>query len=187
MSAIWITSDWHFCHDREFVYKPRGFDSIYEMNEAIIARHNEVVNMEDDVYVLGDCMLNNNNAGIQAIKQLKGQLHIIQGNHDTNNRINLYNKCWNVVEIAAAAYLKYNGIHFYLSHYPTITANLDEDESLKRHLINLYGHTHQKTNFYNEIPFMYHVGMDSHNCYPVNMDTIIEDIKKEIKKCKENL
>lgn len=187
MGQVWFTSDWHFYHDREFLYKPRGFNSIYEMNDAIISRHNEVVQPEDDVYVLGDCILNDNDAGIRAIKQLKGQLHIVRGNHDTNTRMDLYDKCWNIVEITEGQHFKWNGYHFYLNHYPTITSNLEKDSILKHHLINLYGHTHQKTNFYNEIPFMYHVGMDSHNCYPINIEIIIEDIKEEVKKCKKVL
>lgn len=187
MGQIWITSDWHFCHDREFIYKPRGFSNAYEMTGEIIKRYNEVVQPDDDVYVLGDLMLNNNYAGIQAIKRLKGRIHIIRGNHDTDNRITLYNECWNVVEVSAAAYLKYKGINFYLSHFPTITSNLEKGPELKSHLINLYGHTHQQTNFYNEIPYMYHVGVDSHNCYPVSIDAIIEDIKKEVQKCIKNL
>ena len=54
-------------------------------------------------------------------------------------------------------------------------------------LVNLFGHTHQKTNFYNGIPFMYHVGVDSHLCYPVKIERIIEDIKNEIADCLDYL
>ena len=38
----WFTSDWHFCHDRAFIYEPRGFKNVYEMNETIIKNHNNV-------------------------------------------------------------------------------------------------------------------------------------------------
>ena len=31
---IYITSDLHFCHDRGFIYGPRGFKSVHEMNEV---------------------------------------------------------------------------------------------------------------------------------------------------------
>ena len=51
---IWLCSDWHFCHDRGFVYEPRGFNSIEEMNETIVNKHNSIVLPEDDVYILGD-------------------------------------------------------------------------------------------------------------------------------------
>ena len=38
MGEIFFTSDLHFMHDREFIWGPRGFKDVYEMNEAIIAR-----------------------------------------------------------------------------------------------------------------------------------------------------
>ena len=34
---------------------------------------------------------------------------------------------------------------------------------------------------------MYHVGVDSHNCYPVLLDTIIEDINQQAKECLKNV
>jgi calcineurin-like phosphoesterase family protein len=67
-----------------------------------------------------------------------------------------------------------------------MTANL-EKESLKQCTINLFGHTHQTKNFYNDIPFMYHVGMDSHNCTPVLLDDAIEEMKNKVQECKEQL
>lgn len=53
---IWLTSDWHLFHDRQFIYAPRGFNSVEENNKAILERHNNLVNSEDDVYVLGDLL-----------------------------------------------------------------------------------------------------------------------------------
>lgn len=187
MGNIFFTADWHFNHDREFIYKPRGFNSIYEMNEALIERHNSVVNPEDDVYVLGDLMLGNNEEAIKMVKQLKGNLHIVRGNHDTNSRMAIYNDCWNVVDINEGQYFKFGKYNFYLNHYPTFTSNLEKSPHMSEHIVNLFGHTHQKTNFYNEIPFMYHVGVDSHLCYPVKIEKIIEDIKNEIADCLDYL
>lgn len=184
--AIWFTSDLHFCHDREFIFKPRGFNTIWEMNDEIVRRWNEVVAPDDDVYVLGDLMLNDNDAGAKLIKSLKGNLHIILGNHDTDKRVDLYNQFFNVVEIKYATMIRYNGYHFYLSHYPTFTSNL-EKESLKQCTLNLFGHTHQKTNFYQDMPFMYHVGVDSHNCTPVLIDKIIEEMNQKVIECIEQL
>lgn len=50
--------------------------------------------------------------------------------------------------------------------------------------LNLYGHTHQTTNFYEDRPYMYHVGVDSHNGYPVLLDDIIEQMKIKVEECK---
>lgn len=183
MSNIWFTSDLHLGHDREFLWGPRGFKSVYEMNEAILENWRNTVGYDDDVYVLGDLMLGNNEEGIKLIKTLKGKLHIIRGNHDTDVRMQLYSQCWNVVEITEGQYLKVNGQNFYLCHYPTMTSNLEKNANLKGHTINLFGHTHQKTNFYQGIPFMYHVGLDSHNCKPVSLEEVLSDIGKEAATC----
>lgn len=183
---IYFTSDLHLCHDRGFLYEPRGFKNVYDMNDAILKNWNSVVQPEDDVYVLGDLMLNDNETALKILHQLKGNIHIILGNHDTDARIELYNQSYNVVEVCYATVIKYWKYRFYLSHYPTMTANL-EKERLSQCMINLYGHTHQKTNFYNDIPFMYHVGCDSHNCTPVTIEQIIEDCKAKVIECKEML
>ena len=83
---IFVTSDLHFGHDREFVWKVRGFNSVMEMNEEYVKRWNRLVTNEDDVYVLGDLMLGNNNVGIHYLNQLNGNIHVVLGNHDTPTR-----------------------------------------------------------------------------------------------------
>ena len=86
MKNIWITSDWHFCHNKEFVYKARGFDTVQEMNEDIITQFNSMVGNDDEVYCLGDLMLVDNDEGLRCVSRLKGNLHIILGNHDSSAR-----------------------------------------------------------------------------------------------------
>lgn len=186
MGNIYFTSDLHLYHDRAFVYEPRGFNNIYDMNDAIVKNWNSIVTEEDEVYILGDLMLNDNDNAIKLVKQLNGKIHIILGNHDTVTRTNLYRECHNVIDVSYATVIKYKGYHFYLSHYPTMTGNL-EKESLKQCMCCLFGHTHSKDKFYNDIPFMYNVAADAHNCTPVNIDTIIEDMKAKVEECKKML
>ena len=50
----WWTSDYHFSHANIIKYCDRPFESVEEMNEAIIKRHNERVKPEDTVFFLGD-------------------------------------------------------------------------------------------------------------------------------------
>lgn len=184
---IWFSSDTHFGHNRAFIYEPRGFSNIYEHDKTIINNWNSLVDNNDEVYLLGDIMLGDNEYGLNCLKQLKGRIHIVRGNHCTDARMELYKQCPNVVESSEGQYFKYNGQNFYLNHYPTFTSNLEKSDKLKEHVINLYGHTHQQTNFYQGIPFMYHVGVDSHNCYPVSVEQIFKDIKAEVNKCKSYL
>lgn len=185
MSNIFITSDMHFGHDREFIWKARGFTSVNEMNEVYVARWNATVNPEDEVYVLGDLILGDK-SNIEYVKRLNGCLHIVLGNHDTATRQKMYAELPNVVEIAWAIKLDYRKYHFIMSHFPMLTGNL-EKESLKQMTLNLYGHTHQTSNFYNDMPFMYHVGVDSHDGYPVLLDNIIEEMHAKVKECIEFL
>lgn len=186
MGRIFLTSDLHMGHDREFVWKVRGYDSVQAMNLTQVQKWNEVVEDEDDVYALGDLMLGDP-GNIEFIKQLKGKIHIVLGNHDTTNREKMYRELPNVVEVAEVGIrLKYKKHHFVLTHYPMLTGNL-EKESLKQMSLNLYGHTHQLTNFYNDMPFMYHVGVDSHDGIPVLLDDIIEEMCAKVKECKEFL
>lgn len=177
--AIYLTSDLHLGHNKEFIWSARGFKSIEEHDAEIIRRYNEVVTAEDDVYILGDLMLGDNTHGISCLSQLNGKLHILTGNHCTLRRQELYRTLENMVEFCGCAtIIKYKKKQLYLSHYPTITSNMENYSHIK--VFNLYGHTHQTTNFYNGQPFMYHVGVDSHNCYPVLLDDIMTEIKNEI-------
>lgn len=178
MSEIFITSDIHFCHNKPFLYEPRDFTSIEEMNEAIVERWNEVVGVEDEVWNLGDFALVDASAAVPYIQRLNGHIKWVAGNHDQPMKIvTITSSCPNVEFVGYAAVIKVHKFNFYLSHYPTLTSNMD-DTGLRHRVISLHGHTHQKTNFlYPDNPFIYHVGVDSHNCYPVNIEEVITDIK----------
>ncbi len=180
-NKLWITSDLHFCHDRDFIWGPRGFKSVEEMNTAIVKNWNAVVGKEDHVIVLGDLMLNNNEKGLYLLKQLNGTLHLIRGNHDSDTRVKEYIKCHNVWEMSVpcADVIKYKEYQFYLSHYPTLTANCDERKPLDKQVINLCGHLHTPDKFIDmDKGNIYHCELDAHNNTPVCIDQIIEDIKK---------
>lgn len=187
MGKIYFTSDLHFGHDREFIYKPRGFENVEDMNKTILKNYKRIVTDEDTIYILGDLMLGDNDAGIAMLRELPGQKKIILGNHDTAARIELYKTIPNTEILGYATVIKYRKMSFYLSHYPTMTSNMEADANLHNHVTNIYGHTHQITNFYNDMPFMYHVGVDSHDCEPIEIEKIIEDIKNKIKECYEQL
>lgn len=177
---IFITSDTHFCHNREFLYTPRGSTSIEEMNEMVITNWNSVVGEEDEVYLLGDVMLNDDEVGLECLSRLNGIIHIIRGNHDTDNRLPKYFSAHNVKDILDIKRLRYNGYHFYLSHYPTLTDNFDSDKPLKSRVINLCGHSHTQDKWADiSKGLIYHCELDAHNCTPVLLDDIIADIQQK--------
>ena len=176
---IWLTSDTHFSHDKEFLYGPRGFTNVKDMNIAIVENWNSVVKPNDEVWHLGDMALGDIDDACKYINQLNGTIHWIQGNHCTKKKIDkIIAECPSVWEIGWAYQFKYNKKYsIYMSHYPTLTTNYD-DKKFSQHVINLHGHTHQTTNWLHaENPFMYHVGLDSHNNTPVNLDEVLTDIR----------
>ena len=148
------------------------------MNEIIIENWNKVVKPDDIVYHLGDVMLGNNENGLKLLKQLKGNIYIAIGNHDSDARIAMYKNCWNIAEIQFGYRIKVPGKKvFILSHYPQLVANSGDDKPI----YSIHGHTHSK-NKWSDIYHTYNVNMDAHNCTPVNL----EDILLEIKNKKEN-
>lgn len=183
MSKIFLTSDTHFGHDREFLWGPRGFTNSQEHDEAVIKNWNETVSPDDIVYHLGDLMLGDNAHGIECVKRLNGHIKLIRGNHDTDARWKLYGTLPNVELIGWADVIKYKKYNFYLSHHPTLTSNLEKAPHLRMHLINLYGHTHQMGKFYQDMPYMFHVGLDSNDNRPILLDDAIELMKEETKRC----
>ena len=180
MGKIFVTSDLHFGHDRGFLYEPRGFKNIEDHDETVIANWNNVVSDEDDVYVLGDLMLNDNEHGVECIKKLKGKIHIIYGNHDTDARKKFYDELG--VVHGWADVIKYRKYNFYLSHFPTMTGNL-EAESLHQCTLNIAGHTHSKDEFREDVPMYFNAAADANNNTPVLLDDVIEKMKEKAKEC----
>lgn len=174
--SIFITSDLHLGHNKSFIYKVRGFETVEEMNAEIIRRWNSVVGEEDDVFVLGDLVMGSLE-NLRFLEELNGRIHIVRGNHDTDNRWEHYKAIENVVEMENSIYLKYGKYRFYLSHYPAFTGEFGL-KPLKSSLINLCGHTHttDKGADY-ERGIVYHCEVDAHDCTPVPIEKIIEDLE----------
>ena len=174
MGNIYFTSDLHLGHNRDFIFGPRGFTNVQDHDETIIRNWNALIQPDDVVYILGDIMLNDNVKGVRNFNRLNGTKYIILGNHDTKDRREIYKtQLFNTTVLGVAITIKIAGYNFHLSHYPCITANLDSDKPLKQKTINLFGHTHQQINSYADYDAMYHVGLDSHDNEPVEINDVI--------------
>lgn len=182
MSEVWLTSDLHLMHSQPFLYEPRGFTSTEEMCEAIVERWNSVVKPDDIVYNLGDMAMNNVTGAIPYLQRLNGNQIWIVGNHDGLNKIRLIQEnCPRIIRVgdyhcSYATMIKSGKWNFYLSHYPTKVGNYDDTKYHK--MWCLCGHTHTKDKFADIMDSCYHVELDAHNCYPVNLEQIKEDIRQ---------
>jgi calcineurin-like phosphoesterase family protein len=177
-NKVWFISDLHLGHDKDFVLKPRGFNSVEEMNKTLIDNINLVVDELDTLYILGDlvlCPIEEARYWLSQIKCLK--VVVIIGNHDTDNRLQLYNELGFAVQFGGR--LKYGKYHFFLSHYPTLTEN-DGEEKLMLANVNIYGHTHQTWNWCSDRQFAFCVCPEANNNFPIEINEIIDNIRENI-------
>ena len=152
MNNIWITSDTHFGHTNIVGPKVsswsngyRNFDSLHQMNMALVEGINKYVKEDDILYHLGDWSF----GGAQNIKHFRDyiickNIHLILGNHDqhiidkdipfnggTFNPIDLFSSVQDVKTISIGK------MKIFLSHY-------SHRVWLGSHkgVIHLYGHSH---------------------------------------------
>ena len=174
MEKIYLSSDLHFNHNKPFIYEPRGFSSIEEMNEGIIKNFNAILTWEDTLYLCGDQMLGMDmQAGLALLRRLNGNKYLVIGNHDTDNRIQAYRESGIFIEVQPQYRIKYKGRSYLITHYPTLVENCGEFNNV----INIHGHTHS-ANHLSEIPYCYNVNVDAWNCMPVELDYIHNECLK---------
>lgn len=82
---LFLTSDTHWGHNKEFIYQKRGFKSIEEHDETLIQRWNETVRPEDHVIHLGDFVVGAGKDSEKIVRKilsrLNGKISLILGNH----------------------------------------------------------------------------------------------------------
>ena len=174
---VWFISDLHLGHTKDFLWKPRGFKSVEEMNKTIIENIKKLVGANDHLYLLGDLVLCPIEEARALLSQLPGKIHVIIGNHDTDARLDLYQELG--FDCQYGARMRYGKYHFFLSHYPTLTANPGEEYLTLAH-INIYGHTHQDWTWCSDQPFAFCVCPEAHANYPIEIKQIIEDLKENL-------
>lgn len=172
---VWVLSDLHLNHDKEFIWGARGFNNITEMNNTIIRNIKEKILPEDDFYICGDVALGP--PDIELLKQIPGQIHVILGNHDTENRMQLYQELGWKVSLCEKVRCGKQWVLF--THYPTLTGNCD-GSPLNQNVLNISGHTHSKDKWSAAIPFMYNASCEANNCAPILLSDIVDYVKKQL-------
>lgn len=170
----YFCSDLHFAHNKPFLFEPRGFTSWEEHAETVVSNINRIVKPEDELLILGDCILSDDVAGMNYLRQLNGHKFLAIGNHDTNKRIAQY-KTENIFEDIQYGYrFDYNKMTFWCQHYPCRMGNYKD----KHPTIALTGHTHSPDKFQYMEDGDYNVALDAHNCRPISIEEIFSDIKE---------
>jgi len=152
MKNIWFTSDTHYSHSNiagESVSRwqrgYRDFNSVHEMNMALVNGINKYVKEDDILYHLGDWSF----GGVHNIFQFRNliickNVHLILGNHDqhiVDKEIKYHDTSFNPIELFSSVQdvltLNIGKTRLFLSHY-------SHRVWLGSHkgVIHLYGHSH---------------------------------------------
>lgn len=136
------TSDLHFGTTsllKNGKFQERPFETVEENNAELIKRWNSKVTNADHVYILGDVGKRGfANMHPECISQLKGNKHLILGNHDdvSDLRIRqLFQEICDYKEITD--FVDNKSAKLVLSHYPILNWN-----GQHKGTIHLYGHLH---------------------------------------------
>ncbi|WP_125715223.1 metallophosphoesterase [Companilactobacillus kedongensis] len=147
----YFISDTHFYHYQLLEpndFAPRHFDNVEMMNQAMIDAWNQRVHETDTVYHLGDISMRpqdypTDEETFDILKQLKGHMVLIKGNHDYRSLFKFLDKHNQIMEDGlprfkfedVGALLKFDHNQFYCTHYPMFLGKVDQ-------IINLHGHIH---------------------------------------------
>lgn len=190
MSRIWFTSDLHFGHANILSYEPKRKEilgaTIEEHDAALVQRINSKVKPGDLLYLLGD--LGMYGQVVPNVKLLNGTKILIRGNHDKESNGKL--KQAGIDHVFEEVTFKAGPYKILMSHYPYKEQGW---AALKRKLFGeplrhqnkrphndgkwlLHGHIHSRGS---TIPYgkQIHIGIDTHNFYPWNLEEILQIIK----------
>lgn len=173
---VFITSDTHYGHANicrgvstwDDKTKCRDFDTVEQMNDAIVANINKMVGVDDILIHLGDFSF----GGIQNIFEFRERIncrniYLIIGNHDKHIEVDKngdFNKLF--VSIKESMLIKYNGFYFFCAHLPILSwPNMD------RGVIHLHGHLHLSYDEKIHTSRAMDVGMDGNNMHPYHLTT----------------
>jgi calcineurin-like phosphoesterase family protein len=138
-----FTSDTHFHHSK--AAEMRGFESVGQMNDALVAAWNKKVPKDAFTYHLGDLSFAGKARTYEIIDRLNGTIYLVPGNHDESVLKALADHP-KVVLLEPLIYRKFNiaqpdgtniVVRIAMSHYPMFVWRSSHHGS-----IHLHGHSH---------------------------------------------
>jgi len=137
MSNIWFTSDTHFGHNRvqQFCPDTRPQCSLDEHDELLIYNWNQCVRPGDRIYHLGDFSFASVEQTERILQRLKGDKHIILGNHDAALAAPKFGNYFASRSLYKEIRIEHQKVVMF--HYP-----IHEWNQCHRGAFHLFGHVH---------------------------------------------
>jgi calcineurin-like phosphoesterase family protein len=165
--ARFFTSDHHFGHGGARGLFKRPFASVAEMDAAMVARWNQTVGPDDEVWHLGDFAVRQSALRMgELLAALAGSKHLITGNNDGAATTALSG--W--ASVQSYAELEVDGTCLILCHYPLRTWN-----RMGRGALNLHGHSHGRLA---PLARQVDVGVDLWDFCPITLEEIRAHLRR---------
>lgn len=152
---VFFTADTHFGHERTLQLSKRPFDTVLEMDTAIIDSWHNLITPADTVYHLGDF------GNPEMIHSLDGNILFLPGNYDDSMIISILASSCTLIK--SNIRIEAGGLTFRLIHEP------DEVRGVTGSFF-LFAHIHKlqmvKRNGLN-------VGVDCHDFCPISLETVL--------------
>jgi Predicted phosphoesterase or phosphohydrolase len=171
MRRLYI-SDTHFGHEAVIRFSSRPFETVEEMDQAMIHNWNRKVRKEDEIYILGDFIYKSKQPPEYYLDQLNGIKHLITGNHDGRwiKKIDLSQYFESVSQIKE---ITDQSLHLILCHYP-----MAEWPRSHKGSYHLFGHIHNEREsdsfrYYQNNSRMLNAGVDINFYEPVQLNELM--------------
>jgi calcineurin-like phosphoesterase family protein len=166
----YYTADEHYYHDGIRVMCNRPYSTINEMNKSLIKKHNEVVEVGDFVYHMGDfCWARSYEFDKvrNIIQKLKGTHILILGNHDDLKAMAYVDLGFQSVH--TSLFIDDDGLSLFLCHDPSLSTVVRDTPVLCGHIHDLFKVNKNVIN----------VGVDVNDGYPFSSKDI-HKIKRDL-------
>ena len=172
-----FTSDLHLGHSNILQLCHRPFETIQEMDEALICNWNKKVHKCDTVYIVGDIVWDKKRAK-EYLSQLNGKKILIYGNHDEHMiKDSEYQAFFE--EICPMKFAHLNGHPITFCHYPMLEWKSSRKEGSKKLGVLIYGHIHNRIDpmyrFLYESENALNAGVDVNGYSPVSFDELVDN------------
>lgn len=172
-------SDPHFGHYNIIDYALRPYRTSDEMDDALVANYNAVVDPNDVVCWLGDCALGSVEKAKATMGRLNGRRILVLGNHDRTAGV-MAGLGFELV--MREAVIRISGRTCRLHHYPYAPPRNNSREKRQQHRhpvrrkgeVLIHGHTHTNDKAHDG---MIHVGVDAWDYRPVPYEAVAELVR----------
>lgn len=157
-------SDQHFGHRNIIRYDNRPFNSVEEMDEAMVSLWNDEVSEKDTTYILGDVVWQScYETWERILKALKGKKIIVKGNHDESSTLRKLANNGIIEDWEQQIVVKDDGRKVVLNHTPMpFFTNQHHDG-----WYHLYGHVHESFDY--KITLSYQKSIEDLYQHPIEM------------------